>query len=483
MFLQKYVMNNPLKPMEQSSNGLYCELVKLELFMSCHSNTSSFLIEIDQKASAAMFAGFLFNNSKLLNNTCLKLKKNAGLMSYFIKKFRESFLLTLDDFISYNSKQKKLGAGFGVLRTGYCEKTDEQVIQKSLINNFELRKSLRLVWLFFTGKTSNKVHKMAFMRFIFGQNSSTLGERWVKDFHLKIESLYDERTNDSKPMGKLPKDDAKQYEAAFAEFKDKCKKNFKKEKGLSEHFLRFMAKRYSSFLSSVLDNLPLQIKKLKKICDFLLRELGYVSYETLDGCKCKWYATTKGAQTQPKSYIEKIINVNTVYDFSDSTSAERSRYNFKVQSDIKPKIASESCKVPRVDKQRSSFKFLANLIHSMDASVVRIVLLKLKSKNIFVSHNHDSFLVSPIHVDEFYNTLEEVYSNEVWNGLTLEKMYFDLNRKELINLYPKSSTRYEVKLAEYDSLVQDFQKTYTLDRNDSEIIKDLSIRSCYVFEH
>jgi hypothetical protein len=335
------------------------------------------------------------------------------------------------------------------------------------------------------GKTSNKVHKKAFMRFLFGQNSSSLGELWVKDFHLKRETLFEELIHALKSMRELPKDDAdaKQYEATFAEFENNCNKNFEKEKELSEHFLRFVAKRYSSFLSSFLDDLPLQLKKLKKICDFLLRELGYVSYETLDGCKCKWYVYTKVAQTQPNSYIEKIINVNTVYDFSNSTSAERSRYNFKVQSDITPKIASESCKVPGVSKQQSSFKFLAHLTHSLEASVLRIVLLKLKSKNIFVSHNHDSFLVSPIHVDEFYNTLEEVYSNEVWNGLTLEKMYFDLNRKELINLYPRSSTRYEVKLAEYDSLVQDFQKTYTLDRNDSEIIKDLSIRSCYVFEH
>jgi hypothetical protein len=134
MFLQKYVMNNPLTPMEQASNGLYCELVKLELFMSCHSNRSSFLIEIDQKTSAAMFAGFLFNNSKLLNNTCLKLKENAGLMNYIKKNFHEFFKLALEDFISYNSKQKKLGPGFGVLRTGSCEKTDEQVILKPLTN-------------------------------------------------------------------------------------------------------------------------------------------------------------------------------------------------------------------------------------------------------------------------------------------------------------------------------------------------------------
>jgi hypothetical protein len=400
------------------------------------------------------------------------------------KNFHEFFKLALEDFISYNSKQKKLGPGFGVLRTGSCEKTDEQVILKPL-TNLKLKKSLRLASLFLAGKTSNKVHKKAFMRFLFGQNSSSLGELWVKDFHLKRETLFEELIHALKSMRELPKDDAdaKQYEATFAEFENNCNKNFEKEKELSEHFLRFVAKRYSSFLSSFLDDLPLQLKKLKKICDFLLRELGYVSYETLDGCKCKWYVYTKVAQTQPNSYIEKIINVNTVYDFSNSTSAERSRYNFKVQSDITPKIASESCKVPGVSKQQSSFKFLAHLTHSLEASVLRIVLLKLKSKNIFVSHNHDSFLVSPIHVDEFYNTLEEVYSNEVWNGLTLEKMYFDLNRKELINLYPRSSTRYEVKLAEYDSLVQDFQKTYTLDRNDSEIIKDLSIRSCYVFEH
>jgi hypothetical protein len=62
-------------------------------------------------------------------------------------------------------------------------------------------------------------------------------------------------------------------------------------------------------------------------------------------------------------------------------------------------------------------KFLSYLIHSVDASIIRRILNKMKFEHkVSVNHLHDCVILHPNDLDSFYTVIKEIYSTpDIYN--------------------------------------------------------------------
>lgn len=182
----------------------------------------------------------------------------------------------------------------------------------------------------------------------------------------------------------------------------------------------------------------------------IINNLEETIVKTVDDCILKWK-------------IYKKINVTkktiSVYNEKDKhLSYKNGQIKNYHELDLDPMIRS----------------FLPGLIHSVDASIMRIFINKMyekTGKECILQHVHDAVLLHPNYVEDFYNIVEEVYKKE----------------KRLHNVLTNSFINNSLLLMseENKNKLIDIYRNIFLKNKDSFIIEEIKIkpRSLYSFEN
>lgn len=120
--------------------------------------------------------------------------------------------------------------------------------------------------------------------------------------------------------------------------------------------------------------------------------------------------------------------------------------------------------------KKSHRAFLAGVIHAIDGSFMRLLVLRFnqKHKNIILNPNHDSIQVSPNYVEELYSTILDLYTDDTFINLA-EQMLFEPMLTEI----PSSS------IDEFNTLVgkfNDLKQEFKIEKNK------INIKNLYRFE-
>jgi DNA-directed RNA polymerase len=195
---------------------------------------------------------------------------------------------------------------------------------------------------------------------------------------------------------------------------------------------------YSNFIEEAFPNITKQIKLLNNSVKELVSTNQKIELNTLDGCTIDWSFSAK--HKIRRSYYNPILNK---------------------QEQITLVKYDDTCK-KNVNKHILSF--LPNFVHSIDASIMRLLINKLskKTKNI-PSHIHDCVLLHPNDVDTFYDIVTEIYCNKNMSTLANDLIFacfkkntvgdihsniinieLEFNKnKEQFNINPKYCYKYE----------------------------------------
>ena len=98
----------------------------------------------------------------------------------------------------------------------------------------------------------------------------------------------------------------------------------------------------------------------------------------------------------------------------------------------------------KIDKHKMLSSFLPSYIHSIDGSIMRLIIIKIKEKTGYViSHLHDSIQFSPLIYDELIESIKEVYCENNLEKIIEETLLTRINEgllkeeqlkiKEIIN--------------------------------------------------
>jgi hypothetical protein len=157
---------------------------------------------------------------------------------------------------------------------------------------------------------------------------------------------------------------------------------------------------YEEFLDFCFKGLIDQRNKLNLINMEVLEQFKNVIIKTLDGSILQWqiFKTDnkvrkfKDPMNQKKniSYRNSILHVNS--------------FNFR--------------------KMQTSF--LPGLIHSIDASVMREIILRMIQKGYYINHVHDSIMLHPNYVESLYEVIDNIYTDPEYFKDLLKKTFVDI---------------------------------------------------------
>jgi len=163
---------------------------------------------------------------------------------------------------------------------------------------------------------------------------------------------------------------------------------------------------YDNFLDYLFPKLKEQKKRILQVIEIranILKGRG-LNIRTIDGCSLEW----------DFSLLEQI---NKTY-YNPVTGSSKS-YKLGFEQDN----PSFKAKKRRVSKLLSSA--FPNIMHSIDAAVMRLIIIKVYEKTGYrVSHLHDCVLLNPNYVDQLYEVIEEIYTDESTFHRLAEKTFF-----------------------------------------------------------
>ena len=167
---------------------------------------------------------------------------------------------------------------------------------------------------------------------------------------------------------------------------------------------------YSKFMDCCFPDLSIQLKTLNDAMLELVDQGLPAKIDTLDGCILAW-------------------------DFLNTMEIKRSFYNpvsgkhEQVRVKLKPGETKEFCDT-RYNKHRIGFR--PNLIHSIDAAIMRLFLQKFfKKTKKRLNHLHDCVMLHPNDVDTFYDIVAEVYCSPAMKTLA-QDLLFSRIKKDLV---------------------------------------------------
>lgn len=154
--------------------------------------------------------------------------------------------------------------------------------------------------------------------------------------------------------------------------------------------------KYDSFIESVYPGITEQIKNILELVKFVVNETGETCINNLNGEKLRW------RRFKHKSITRKGFNPIT---------KEQLSYRVETLETVGGK--------EKIDVNDHKKKFLAYLIHSIDAAVMHYFIIRMYEKHGYIiNHLHDCVLVHPNYVEGFYDIVQELYSsNKLYNIL------------------------------------------------------------------
>lgn len=197
--------------------------------------------------------------------------------------------------------------------------------------------------------------------------------------------------------------------------------------------LQRFANVYEDFMDFCFKDLNKQIRLLEKIVMFVLNETRKTGIITLEGDKLEWSFHKSSRR------IRKYLDLKTL---------KARPYSVQV-----PLIDLND--LPLIDKRRHVNCFLSYLIHSIDASVMRLIMEEMYRKTSYkINHLHDCVILHPNYADDFFDIVESLYTSQKMHNLT--ETLFDgfiglvsLSSRDQIKLYyeefSNNATPFKVK--------------------------------------
>ena len=157
-----------------------------------------------------------------------------------------------------------------------------------------------------------------------------------------------------------------------------------------------VSRKYTDFIEEMFPGLNSQKQILDEIIQIVAKNSGSLRIKTLDGSIIEW--------TYYKTKTETRKAINPVLQTSDSYKLHSLRY--------------ENGQLV-VDHKQYLVKFLSYLIHSLDASIMRILVVRMFENHGYrIDQLHDCIMSHPNFIDKIYKELEHIYnSKELHNYL------------------------------------------------------------------
>ena len=205
--------------------------------------------------------------------------------------------------------------------------------------------------------------------------------------------------------------------------------------------------KYPEFMEYVFPKLTRQLDILNEALSIIIDQGLPVKIKTLDNCLISW--DFDHMQEVKKNYFNPV-----------SGSHDQFKLKMKIRAN---KVSQKS----RKSKHKQSFR--PNLIHSLDATIMRMFLDKFyKQTGKKLNHLHDCVLLHPNDVGSFYNIVTEIYCSPFMKTLAQDLVFSSM----------KSDTRGQVlgklieKEKEFISNMDNFELTPSI----------FDPRKCYRYE-
>ena len=207
--------------------------------------------------------------------------------------------------------------------------------------------------------------------------------------------------------------------------------------------LNSISKNYPDFMDKIFIGLNSQIQILNKIIKLVASNNQQVCIKTIDGESICW------EHFKQKSEARKKFNLRDMTPKHYFTHLNVTDGSGK----FKP------------DAQKHKVRFLAYLVHSIDANLMRKFMLKMNAEhNYIIEQLFDCILLHPNQVDNLYRVIRDIYRNIDFCSFMKDNVFGPL-RSDL-----DSS-----KLVEFDALVNQFfkhcDKSFTFEMDHSDFKK------------
>jgi hypothetical protein len=155
--------------------------------------------------------------------------------------------------------------------------------------------------------------------------------------------------------------------------------------------LSSLSLNYHDFINSIFPGIHKQLTIINNVLKIII-EKGYKpKIKTLDGCVIKW------DYFQVKSIVRSVYNPSTMHHESFRINVTKLDENNKTMS----------------EKTKHLKSFLPHLIHSIDAAIMRLIIMGIYKKNGYIiNHLHDCVILHPNYIDSFQEVITEIYTSE-----------------------------------------------------------------------
>ena len=193
--------------------------------------------------------------------------------------------------------------------------------------------------------------------------------------------------------------------------------------------------KFEEFLEILFPNFTKQINLIEKIVGFVVSKKGTIQILNLEGQLLSWDFFETGKSTTRHAFNPHTRNTQD-YHFSKPKMV-------KIQN-----VDGDEIEIRQRSVKDHTRCFLSYFIHSLDASVIRIITTRLKEKTGYVANTlHDCVLVHPNYVEDLYEVIQEFYSDkELFN--MVENLIFTPLRSQIAQEYH----------AEFDKMVKEFDQ-------------------------
>lgn len=224
--------------------------------------------------------------------------------------------------------------------------------------------------------------------------------------------------------------------------------------GRQRKALNSFATCYPDFVEFVYPNTQRKLNILKDVIEIVCQEAPKISIRTLDGEVINWafYAT----KTQKRKYYDVVDKKHKSYHADVLKERKKTNSPNDNKEDV-IKISTDDSDFPenlQLDSSGMKRRFLSYLIHSIDASILRRIINKMKKEHkSSINHLHDCVILHPNDLDSLYTVIKEIYStSDLYNIVE-----FGVFNQIESSLSPEGKERLTGLKTEFFSLTDDFE--------------------------
>lgn len=218
-----------------------------------------------------------------------------------------------------------------------------------------------------------------------------------------------------------------------------------------KEFLNRFASFYVDFVEFVYPNTRRKLEILKEVVQITCKEAPKLSLRTLDGEVINW------AFYETKTGKRKFYDVTDRKHKSYSIDVLKKKPTINIEKYINKTTEENTItEFPEdlvLDSRGMKRRLLSYLIHSIDASILRRIIVKMKEEHkTSVNHLHDCVILHPNDLDYLYKVIKDIYSKPDIYNIIDHGVFEQISS----NLSPEGKEKLNVLKKEFLTLSDDF---------------------------